>query len=78
MKAFWRGVTSIGEGMASIGEGMAGLMDLSGEQTRVKLKGPADDAEALRRDWEAVGNDLWKVLEEAGIKRDGTDKSSVD
>ena len=78
MKAFWRGVASIGEGMASIGEGMAGVMDLSGERTRVKLKGPADDAEALRRDWEAVGNDLWAVLEEAGLRRDSEQPRGID
>jgi hypothetical protein len=64
--------------MASIGGGMAGLMDLSGSRARVKLGNVEDDAAALRRDWEAVGNDLWAVMEEAGLKRDNTGPSSVD
>ena len=78
MKAFWWGMASIGEGMASIGDGMAGVMDLSGSQAKVQLKGPADDAEVLRRDWEVVGDDLWAVLEEMGVKRDGPGVHGVD
>ena len=63
MKAFWRGVASIGEGMGMIGAGMASLMDLSGPPARIKLGGPDDDAEAIRKDWEAVGQDLWRALD---------------
>lgn len=70
LRAFFRGMASIGEGMATIGEGSAGLMDLSGSGARRKLGSFEDDKEAIRKDWEAVGNDLWTALEEAGIKRD--------
>lgn len=46
--------------------GVAGLVDFSGSHTRYYAKQILDrsDADAMRADWEAVGESLWWAIEQ--------------
>ena len=55
----------------SFGHGFARALDLFGAGSRLTRRfkqGRASDADALARDWAAVGNDLRRVMERAGIR----------
>ncbi len=49
--------------------GFASVLDLGGSlvpSVQPRRRGPRDDAEAMAKDWRAIGRDLWKVYGEVG------------
>lgn len=57
--------------------GFASLMDFTGSESREFTERllARSDADAMRADWEAVGNDLWRAIVEYE-KRNGNGNSS--
>ena len=63
-KAIVRKSTSRRVRLGPLLEGAARIFDFTGSMNRRARALPPDvaDAQALRRDWEAVGGDLWTVI----------------
>lgn len=47
-------------------QGMGSIFNIFGDNTPVKVGGFADDIEALRGDWQKIGNDMRKAMAKYG------------
>ncbi len=66
-------------------QGMGAAMDLSGSSIRanhptrfIRLGSPADDADAIRGDFEMVGNDLRKAMLSIDVEKQAPTHSRVE
>lgn len=58
LRSIWDGLVAIGRGIASINIFPPPLQD----DPRIREILDRTDEEAIRQDWEQVGQDMWKVI----------------